>query len=165
MSGIFRNETWKSGVLVRAEIFDFDAGTVTVEEDGQVVSTRPTTVEDEAQFAPLPPSWEEEVDSRLADAERPDHVQEWVAPSGAHDAPNIGDHRWFDGQVWRSLIDGNTTVPGSDDRWWEPTDPPAIPDTLRDPLRALRPQVAAASNAAQLRDATLAILDTLTGDA
>ena len=165
MTGIFRNEEWKGGVVVRAEVFDFDAGTVTVFEDGVEVSSRPTTAEDEARFAPPPPSWEEQVDERLAVAERPDHVQQWVMPTGAHDAPNIGDHRWYEGQVWRSLIVGNTTVPGSDPRWWEPTDPPAIPDTLRDPLRALRPQVAAASNVAQLREATLAILDTLTGDA
>ena len=155
MSGVYRNETWKAGILVRAEIFDFDAGTVTVEEDGVQVSTRPTTVEDETMFAPLPPSWEQQVDSRLAVAERPDHVQTWTAPTGAHDAPNIGDHRWFEGQVWRSLIVGNTTVPGSDDRWWETTVPPAIPDSLRDPLKALRPSVGAD---------TQALIDVLVGD-
>jgi hypothetical protein len=100
----------------------------------------------------------------LAGLDRPEHVLEWQPPTGAHDAPNIGDHRWYDSQVWRSLINGNTTVPGSDPRWWEPSDPPAIPDKLRNPLRALRPQVAAANNVAQLRDALLAVLDTLTGD-
>lgn len=101
---------------------------------------------------------------RLSDAEKPVHVPEWVAPTGAHDAPNIGDHRWHDSQVWRSLIDGNTTVPGSDPRWWETTVPPAIPDTLRDPLRALRPAVESAADVTQLRTAVLDILDTLTGD-
>jgi hypothetical protein len=104
------------------------------------------------------------IEERLVVAERPEHVLEWQPPTGAHDAPNIGDHRWYDSQVWRSLINGNTTVPGSDPRWWEPSDPPAIPDKLRNPLRALRPQVAAANNVAQLRDALLAVLDTLTGD-
>lgn len=93
---------------------------------------------------------------RLSEAERPDHVQQWTEPSGAHDAPNIGDHRWYDSQVWRSKIDGNTTVPGSDDRWWETTAPPAIPDSLRDPLRALRESVG---------PDTQALIDVLTGDA
>jgi len=68
-------------------------------------------------------------------------VEPWAAPTGAHDAPNTGDHRWHDGIVWRSLIDGNTTEPGSDPRWWEPSDPPAVPDKLRSPLLELRPNV------------------------
>ena len=92
---------------------------------------------------------------RLNEAERPDHVQTWTAPTGAHDAPNIGDHRWHEGQVWRSLIVGNTTVPGSDDRWWDTTVPPVIPDSLRDPLKALRPSVGAD---------TQALIDVLVGD-
>jgi hypothetical protein len=49
----------------------------------------------------------------------------WVAPTGAHDAPNIGDERRYEGNCWRSLINGNTTVPGSDPRWWEQFDCPA----------------------------------------
>jgi len=43
----------------------------------------------------------------------------WVQPTGAHDAPNIGDERRHNGTCWRSLIDANTTEPGSDPRWWE----------------------------------------------
>jgi len=101
---------------------------------------------------------------RVEGAERPEHVKPWKMPTGAHDAPNIGDHRWHDGRVWRSKIVGNTTVPGSDDRWWETTQPPAIPDKLRSPLKALRPQVQAAANITELRTAVLAILDTLTGE-
>ena len=89
--------------------------------------------------------WEVEAkpaDPMLAEARRvASGVEPWAAPTGAHDAPNIGDHRWHDGQVWRSLIDGNTTEPGSDLRWWEPTDPPAVPDRLRTPLLDLRPNV------------------------
>jgi hypothetical protein len=102
-----------------------------------------------------------DVAPRLAAAERPEHVREWTMPTGAHDAPNVGDHRWHDGQVWRSLIVGNTTVPGSDPRWWEPVAPPAVPDVLRKPLAALKPQVDAAANVTQLRAAVRAILDVL----
>ena len=43
----------------------------------------------------------------------------WVMPTGGHDAPNIGDERRHSDTCWRSLIDGNTTEPGSDPRWWE----------------------------------------------
>ena len=42
----------------------------------------------------------------------------WKQPTGAHDSPNKGSIREYDGEVWISKIDGNTTVPGSDDRWW-----------------------------------------------
>ena len=97
------------------------------------------------------------LEQRVEESERPDHVAKWEMPQGAHDAPNDGDHRWHDSQVWRSKIDGNTTEPGSDDRWWEPTDPPAVPDKLRGPLRQLRGEVDP--------DGEVAILiDVLTGD-
>ena len=43
----------------------------------------------------------------------------WRQPTGAHDAYNTGDQCVCDGYVWTSKIDGNTTRPGSDDRWWE----------------------------------------------
>ena len=48
-----------------------------------------------------------------------ENVREWTAPSGAHDAWNIGQWAEHGGLLWRSKIDGNTTEPGSDDRWWE----------------------------------------------
>lgn len=41
---------------------------------------------------------------------------EWIRPTGAHDAYNIGDRVIFEEQVWESLIDGNT---------WSPTEYPA----------------------------------------
>lgn len=43
----------------------------------------------------------------------------WSQPSGAHDAYNTGDIVSYNGTHYKSLIDGNTTVPGSDPRWWE----------------------------------------------
>lgn len=46
----------------------------------------------------------------------------WHQPAGAHDAHKIGDKVHYPGAedpVYMSKIDGNTTVPGSDERWWE----------------------------------------------
>lgn len=43
----------------------------------------------------------------------------WSPPTGAQDAYNTGDTVSHKGALWRSRIDGNTTEPGSDDRWWE----------------------------------------------
>lgn len=43
----------------------------------------------------------------------------WSQPSGAQDAYNTGDVVEHNGTLWRSKIDGNTTEPGTDDRWWE----------------------------------------------
>lgn len=43
----------------------------------------------------------------------------WQQPTGAHDAYNTGDIVNYNGQMYQSQIDGNTTVPGSDERWWK----------------------------------------------
>lgn len=43
----------------------------------------------------------------------------WIQPTGGHDAYNIGDKVLYNDVVYTSKINGNTTVPGSDDRWWE----------------------------------------------
>jgi hypothetical protein len=42
----------------------------------------------------------------------------WSQPTGAHDAYNTGDIVDHDGTLYESLINGNTTVPGSDGRYW-----------------------------------------------
>ena len=42
----------------------------------------------------------------------------WAAPTGAHDAYNIGDIVNYNGTLYESLINGNTTIPGSDERYW-----------------------------------------------
>lgn len=42
----------------------------------------------------------------------------WSQPTGGHDAYDIGDVVDYNGVLYESLIDGNTTVPGSDERWW-----------------------------------------------
>ena len=43
---------------------------------------------------------------------------DWVQPTGAHDAYSIGDKVTYNGKRYISQIDGNTTIPGSDERWW-----------------------------------------------
>lgn len=42
----------------------------------------------------------------------------WSQPTGAHDAYNTGDIVDYNGVLYESQIDGNTTVPGTDERWW-----------------------------------------------
>lgn len=51
----------------------------------------------------------------------PDGILIWQPPTGAHDAWNIGDKCHYpdaDEPIYTSKIDGNTTIPGSDERWW-----------------------------------------------
>lgn len=43
----------------------------------------------------------------------------WSAPTGAHDAYGEGDIVNYDGVLYESLINGNTIVPGTDDRYWK----------------------------------------------
>ncbi len=43
---------------------------------------------------------------------------EWVQPAGAHDAYGTGAKVTHYGKRWTSNIDGNTTEPGLDERWW-----------------------------------------------
>lgn len=42
----------------------------------------------------------------------------WSQPAGAHDAYNTGDIVNYNGTLYQSLIAGNTTLPGTDDRYW-----------------------------------------------
>jgi hypothetical protein len=51
---MIRNETFTNGVCVHADIIDLVAGTLTVEENGQIVSTRPLTADEYRQYAPQP---------------------------------------------------------------------------------------------------------------
>lgn len=43
----------------------------------------------------------------------------WAQPTGAHDAYNDGDIVNYNGTLYESQINGNDTVPGTDDRWWK----------------------------------------------
>lgn len=82
-------------------------------------------------------SWAPDVAPALWEPCAPDGViPEWQQPSGAHDAYQIGDRVTHNGQVWESLVNGNTWEPGSpgaeslwllvdDDGGEEPTEPDA----------------------------------------
>lgn len=51
----------------------------------------------------------------------PDGILVWRQPTGAHDAIGEGAKRHYpdaEGPVYISKIPANTTVPGSDERWW-----------------------------------------------
>lgn len=43
---------------------------------------------------------------------------QWKQPTGSHDAYNTGDKVSHNDHKYTSNIDGNTTEPGSDERWW-----------------------------------------------
>lgn len=43
----------------------------------------------------------------------------WSAPTGAHDAYNIGDIVDYNGVLYESQINGNCIVPGTDERYWK----------------------------------------------
>lgn len=50
-------------------------------------------------------------------------IAEWVQPTGAHDAYDIGDQVIYNGTIWTSIITANTTIPNGDEpfnRYWEP---------------------------------------------
>lgn len=47
----------------------------------------------------------------------------WSPPTGAQDAYNTGDIVSYEDKLWKSNIDGNTTIPGSDERWWSQYSP------------------------------------------
>lgn len=44
---------------------------------------------------------------------------EWVSPTGAFDSYAVGAKVSHNGKKYTSKIDGNTTEPGTDERWWE----------------------------------------------
>ena len=57
-------------------------------------------------------AWREIVDESAG-------APEWVQPTGAHDAYQTGDHVMFEGQEYKSLIDGNTWSPTDYPQGWE----------------------------------------------
>ena len=49
----------------------------------------------------------------------PQGIPLWSRPAGAHDAYSIGDIVDYQGALYESQINGNDTVPGTDERWWK----------------------------------------------
>jgi hypothetical protein len=53
---MIRNETYDDkGNLLSAVVIDLDAGTLTRQEDGVTVETRPLTEDESTRYAPAPP--------------------------------------------------------------------------------------------------------------
>lgn len=46
-------------------------------------------------------------------------IPDWVQPTGAHDAYNIGDRVTFNGQVYESLINANVWSPADYPQGWQ----------------------------------------------
>ena len=46
-------------------------------------------------------------------------IPNWEQPTHAETAYKIGDKVIYEGKVYKSLIVGNSTVPGTDKRYWE----------------------------------------------
>ena len=59
--------------------------------------------------------------------------QEWVAPTGAHDAYNTGDQVLFEGAVYESVIDGNSYSPSDYPAGWTLVREEATPEPEPEP--------------------------------
>ena len=82
----------------------------TVTHDGKTwMSLTPANV-----WPPGVSGWREVVEESAA-------APEWVQPTGGHDAYQTGDHVMFEGQEYKSLIDGNTWSPTAYPQGWEKT--------------------------------------------
>jgi hypothetical protein len=51
---MIRNETYENGACIYAEIIDLESGTSTLEEHGEIISTRPLTMDEYRQYGPQP---------------------------------------------------------------------------------------------------------------
>lgn len=69
-------------------------------------------------WAPGVAGWES-LTGEPEEPEEPEQPPEWVQPTGSHDAYNTGDLVTFEGQVYRSLIDGNVWSPTAYPAGWE----------------------------------------------
>jgi hypothetical protein len=49
-----RNETFRDGICIRAEIIDLDAGVYTLEVDGEIVESRSLTADEIRMYGPQP---------------------------------------------------------------------------------------------------------------
>ena len=66
--------------------------------------------------------WEPGVSGWREEAQEGSGAPEWVQPTGAHDAYNLGDLVSFQGSVYRSTIDGNVWSPTDHPQGWEKVD-------------------------------------------
>lgn len=67
---------------------------------------------------PEEPGPEPEPEPDPEEPEEPTTYPEWVQPTGAHNAYNTGDRVTYNGNVYESLIDGNTWAPTAYPQGW-----------------------------------------------
>ena len=79
-----------------------------------------TVTHDGKTWVSLTPAnvWEPGVSGWREGAEEGE-TPEWVQPTGEHDAYNTGDRVAFEGDVYESVIDGNTWSPTAYPQGWE----------------------------------------------
>jgi len=65
------------------------------------IEARVTAIEEELKPEPGPGP----------DPEPEPEIPDWVQPTGAHDAYNIGDRVRYQGKIWESTINGNVWAP------------------------------------------------------
>ena len=82
------------GIDVKAEISAIMQRIVAIE-------ARVTAIEEELEPEPGPGP----------DPEPEPEIPEWVQPTGAHDAYNVGDRVRYQGKIWESTINGNVWAP------------------------------------------------------
>ena len=51
---MIRNETWKAGVCIAADVIDLQAGTIATETNGVIVATRALTADEIIRYTPAP---------------------------------------------------------------------------------------------------------------
>ena len=82
------------GIDVKAEIAAIMQRIVAIE-------ARVTAIEEELEPEPGPGP----------DPEPEPEIPDWVQPTGAHDAYNVGDRVRYQGKIWESTINGNVWAP------------------------------------------------------
>lgn len=97
---------------------NIDYASLTDEEVNQLQAEAALEKERRYRVAQAPVKAEAVALEYLQDVGRVDG-SDWVQPTGAHDAYPLGYKVLKDDSIWESLIPANTTVPGTDPRWWK----------------------------------------------
>lgn len=94
-----------------------------VEDQGVIYESLTGTYENPTELLYNPkdvPAMLKVYDNSIPSPDQPtDSYPEWKQPTGAFDAYNIGDKVTYQGRKYESLIAANTTIPGTDDRFWK----------------------------------------------
>ena len=86
------------------------------------IEARVTAIEEELEPEPGPGP----------DPEPEPEVPDWVQPTGAHDAYNIGDRVRYQGKIWESTINGNVWAPDIYPAGWKEIEVNAVEEAAED---------------------------------